>query len=97
MICHIVLFGVRSEVSEAERESVITTMRALPHTIPEIRRYEVMYDEVGSGRSASFGVLSHFDDFAALQRYRIHPDHQAVLVQLETISEWIKSWDYTIP
>lgn len=97
MIRHIVLFGVRPEVTDAERDEVIAATRALPKSIPDVRFYEVMLDEVGGERSATFGVLSEFDDFDALQRYREHPDHQAVYARLQTISAWIKAWDYTVP
>ncbi len=96
MIRHIVLFGVHPHISDAECDAVLDALRALPDAIPEIRLYEVARDEVGGARSATFGVLSHFDDFAALDRYRNHPDHQAVLVRLNEISAWIKAWDYTV-
>jgi hypothetical protein len=57
----------------------------------------VMRDEIGTERSATFGLVSSFDDMDALQRYRDHPDHQAVLVTIRELTEWVKSWDYSVP
>lgn len=97
MVRHIVLFGVRPDVSIAQADELIESIRALNTVIPEIRFFEVERDEIGSERSATFGVLSHFDDMDALQRYRDHPDHQAVLVKIGELTEWVKAWDYTVP
>jgi quinol monooxygenase YgiN len=97
MIRHIVLFGVRSDVSATETDDLIAAIRALEGVIPEIRFFEVERDEVGGERSATFGLISHFDDIEALQRYRDHPKHQAVLVAIHNLTDWIKAWDYTIP
>lgn len=96
MIRHIVLFGRRKEVSDQQIEDLVTALNRLPATIPEIQRYEVRYDEVGGERSATFGLLSEFDDLEALQRYRDHPDHQAVLKTIRELTEWTKAWDYTV-
>jgi quinol monooxygenase YgiN len=97
MIRHVVLFGVRSDVSTAEVDDLIAAIRALEGVIPEIRFFEVMRDEIGAERSATFGLISHFDDMDALQRYRDHPKHQEVLVTIRTLTDWTKAWDYTIP
>lgn len=97
MVRHIVLFGVRPDVSTAQADELIESIRALNTVIPEIRFFEVERDEIGAERSATFGVLSHFDNMDALQTYRDHPDHQAVLVKIRELTEWVKAWDYTVP
>lgn len=96
MIRHIVLFGCREEVEREQIDELIAALQRLPTVIPEIRRYEVRYDEVGGERSATFGLLSEFDDWDALQRYREHPDHQAVLTTIRALTSWTKAWDYTV-
>jgi NAD-dependent DNA ligase len=97
MIRHIVLFGKRPDVSDDQIDALIDSLRALEGIIPEIRFYEVVRDEIGAERSATFGVFSHFDDYDALQRYRDHPDHQNVLATIRELTEWSKAWDFTIP
>lgn len=97
MIRHIVLFRMRSDASEEQTEQLMQDIRALPDVISEVRFFEVERDEIGNERSATFGLLSHFDDMEALQRYRDHPDHQAVLEKIRALTEWTRAWDYTIP
>lgn len=96
MVRHIVLFRTHPHISDAECDEVMASVQALEQSIPEIQRFEVRRDEKGGERSATFGLLSEFGDMDALERYRVHPEHQRVLVRLREVSEWIKSWDYTV-
>lgn len=97
MIRHVVLFRLRRDVTIEERDSLMTDLRRLPEVIPEIRHFEVMLDEIGSERSATYGLLSHFDTMETLRIYQEHPEHQVVATRSAELSEWIKAWDYTIP
>ncbi|GIV96486.1 MAG: hypothetical protein KatS3mg057_1143 [Herpetosiphonaceae bacterium] len=96
MIRHIVLFRLRPEISAGQLDELMDALRALKDTIPEIRSFEVARDEIGSERSASFGILSSFDDFDALRRYQQHPDHQELLSRILLFCEWVRAWDYTL-
>ncbi len=97
MIRHIVLFRLRHEVSEEHMHELMDGLRNLVSHIPEIRSLEVARDEMGGERSATFGLMTTFDDVAALERYREHPDHQQAAARVFAVSEWVKAWDYTIP
>ncbi len=97
MLRHIVLIRARADVPDSDIEAVMAAIRALRNTIADVRLMEVARDENGGERSATFGLVSHFDDMAALERYRVHPVHQEVLARLRAMAEWIKAWDYTIP
>ncbi|NJN67650.1 MAG: Dabb family protein [Chloroflexaceae bacterium] len=96
MIRHMVLFRRHPDASDHQIAALLAMLRKLPETIPEIRSFEVANDEVGSDRSATFGLLSHFDDMAALRRYQEHPDHQAVVAHIRVLTEWSRTWDYTV-
>jgi NAD-dependent DNA ligase len=96
MIRHIVLLRRHPEATDAQIEDLVAALRRLPETIPEIRSYDVQYDEVGGERSATFGLISHFDNLEALRCYQAHPDHQAVLATIRAVTEWSKVWDYTV-
>lgn len=95
MVVHIVLFRLRPDVTPTQRETFITQLRGLLGHIPELRSMDVAEDEVGSERSATFGLYSTFDDMDGLRRYQQHPDHQAVAAPIVAACEWVKSWDYT--
>lgn len=97
MIRHIVFFGVRPDVPAEQVDESIAALRGLPALIPEIRSYEVARDEIGGERSATFGLVSEFDDFDALQRYQTNPDHKAVASRAIALCDWVKAWDYTLP
>lgn len=96
MIVHIVLFRLRPDVTDAQRQEFMAGLRGLVGHIPELLSMEVVEDEVISERSATFGLYSKFDDMDALRRYQQHPDHQAVAGPIVAASEWVKSWDYTV-
>ncbi len=97
MIRHVVLFRLRADVTIQERDSLMASLRKLPEVIPEIRYFEVMLDEVRSERSATYGLLSHFDTIETLRIYQEHPEHKVIAARSAELSEWIKAWDYTIP
>lgn len=96
MVRHIVFFGLRPDVAEAQRNELMESLRGLKAVIPEIRHIEVMPDEIGGERSATFGLLSEFDDYEAMRRYQQHPDHQAAASNVFAHCEWVKAWDYTV-
>ena len=62
------------------------TGSALAGLIPEIRAYEVGVDVVGGPTSYQVGLHSTFDDVEALERYRAHHAHQAVLQLIAEVS-----------
>src|SRR5437868_6583297 len=97
MLVHIVLFRLRPEVAETEILSCMEGLRQLVGVVSEIRGYHVQRDEIGGERSATFGVLSRFDDADALRRYQQHPAHQAAAARPIALSEWVKTWDYQEP
>ena len=70
------------------------SLGALPGRIPEIRGYEFGRDVVRSDRSYDFALVSEFTDLEALDRYRVHPDHQAVVQKLAAACSSILAVDF---
>ncbi len=96
MLRHVVFFKFNAGVAEEEVCDLIESLRALDGVIPEIRDLEVGRDIVRSERSFDFALFSSFDDLEAMQRYQIHPDHQAVVAKVKRLCEKVVAVDYEI-
>jgi hypothetical protein len=94
MITHVVLFKFKPETTAAEIQHLAETLGELPQTIDEIREFRFGTDVIRSERSYDLGLISSFDDLAALQRYQLHPEHQKVLAQVKTIVSSVVAVDF---
>lgn len=83
MLHHVVCLQVPDPV---QAEELANRIHALAGLIPEIRAYEVGVDVVGGPTSYQVGLHSTFDDVEALERYRAHHAHQAVLQLIAEVS-----------
>ena len=79
MIRHVVLIRLRPDVPNDVAGKLIDRLRALPAVIPEIRFYQAGADLVHGANSMDVALIADFDNLDALQRYRVHPAHVAVL------------------
>ncbi|MGD9331382.1 MAG: Dabb family protein [Desulfobacterales bacterium] len=95
MLHHIVMMKFKPDVSEEDIDRMAQMLDALPERIIEIQTYEFGRDIVGSERSYDFALVSGFANLEALQRYQVHPDHQAALVHIRAICEDIRAVDFT--
>lgn len=96
MIKHVVLFKFKPETTEAEIKQLADAFSDLPDTIEEIREFVFGADVIRSERSYDFGLVSLFDDLAALNRYQVHPAHQAVVVHVKQISSAVVAVDFEL-
>ena len=94
MLKHLVFFKFKPEATEAEIGDLVQSLQALPAIIPEIREFQVGRDVVRSERSYDLGLLSAFDDLDAMQRYQVHPDHQAVVAKVKRLCSGVVAVDY---
>lgn len=94
MLKHVVLFKFKPETTEADVEKLAAGLGALPEIIDEIREFVFGRDVVRSERSYDFGLVSSFDDRAALDRYAIHPDHQLVVAHVKQICSSVVAIDF---
>lgn len=94
MLKHIVFFKFKPETSEADIDKLATGLGALPEIIGDVREFVFGLDVVRSERSYDFGLVSSFDDRAALDRYAIHPEHQLVVAHVKQICSSVVAVDF---
>ncbi|HAD04603.1 MAG: stress responsive alpha-beta barrel domain-containing protein [Desulfuromonadales bacterium GWD2_61_12] len=95
MLKHVVLFKFKPEAQTGRIEDLAVGLGALPDSIPEIREFVFGHDVLHTERSYDFALVSLFDDQAALQRYQVHPDHQAVVAIVKEICSSVVAADFT--
>jgi quinol monooxygenase YgiN len=94
MITHVVLFKFKPETTAAEIQQLAESLGELPQIIDEIHEFRFGVDVIRSERSYDLGLISSFDDLAALQRYQLHPEHQKVLAQVKAIVSNVVAVDF---
>jgi quinol monooxygenase YgiN len=94
MLTHVVLFKFKPETTAAQANQLEAALKGLPALISEIREFRVGRDVIRSERSYDLGLISAFDDLAALQHYQVHPDHQAVVTLVKTLCAGVVAVDF---
>lgn len=94
MLKHLVFFKFNDAVSESDICDLQQSLNALPGVIEEIRAFEVGRDIIRSERSYDLALVSAFADLDALNRYQIHPAHQAVIVKVKQLCANVVAVDY---
>jgi heme-degrading monooxygenase HmoA len=93
MIKHVVLAKFKPGVTEADVAELRKRLAALPGIIPEIKGYEFGQD-LRPEKTLDFALVSTFADMAALQRYRVQPDHAAVGKYIRSLCESLQAIDF---
>lgn len=96
MLKHVVLFKFKPETSEAQIEQLAAGLGALPGIVEEIREFVFGRDIIRSERSYDFGLVSLFDNRAALDRYQVHPEHQKVVAHVKQICSGVVAVDFEL-
>jgi hypothetical protein len=94
MLKHVVFFKFKPEAVADEIADLENSLRALPAVIPEIREFVVGRDVVRSERSYDLALISAFDDLSAMNRYQVHPDHQAVVAKVKALCNGVVAVDF---
>ncbi len=94
MLKHLVFFKFKPEAAEGDIADLEKSLRALPALIPEVREFLVGRDVVRSERSYDLALVSGFDDLAAMNRYQVHPDHQAVVAKVKALCSSVVAVDF---
>jgi len=94
MIKHVVFFKFRPEVPEGKILQLEKDLAGLPAVIPEIKEFQIGRDVIHSDRSFDLALISAFTDLDALQRYQVHPNHQAVVALVKEIAEKVAAVDF---
>jgi hypothetical protein len=80
-IRHLVVLEWDSNVDASHIERFTNALADLPALIDEIRTYEFGPDLGLTAGNGHFAILASFDDVAAYEVYRDHPEHRRVIEQ----------------
>ena len=94
MIKHVVFMKFKDNAGEDELRAIREGLAALPRKIPEIHEYVFGRDVGHSERSYDFALVSAFENLEDLEKYRVHPAHQAVVEKIRNASESILAVDF---
>ena len=94
MLTHVVLFKFKPETSPEQASQLEAGLKGLPTVIDEIREFRVGRDIIRSERSYDLGLVSAFDDLAAMQRYQVHPAHQQVVAMVKACWSSVVAVDF---
>ncbi|HEY3380641.1 MAG TPA: Dabb family protein [Vicinamibacterales bacterium] len=101
MVCHVVLFRPRHDLSVADRTGLVEALETALRRIPSIRRFHVgrrirhgtRYETL-MPVDLEYGAILEFDDLAGLQAYLDHPAHQALGARFMESLEASAIYDY---
>lgn len=93
MLKHIVLLKFKENITAEQITDLKNSLLALPKIIKEIKGYECGSDPRPT-KVFDFVLVSTFDDFDALKRYQVQPDHLEVLAKVKNLSARIESADF---
>lgn len=91
MIVHNVLFKLKDS---GRIEETADVLRSMDGKIDVLRHLEVGVDRVGSERSYHIALVTKFDTWEDLERYRTHPEHAPVLAHMAKVVEQAAVVDY---
>lgn len=94
MLTHVVLFKFKPETTAEQACQLETGLKGLPQRISDIREFRVGRDVIRSERSYDLGLVSAFDDLAAMQRYQVHPAHQEVVALVKALCAGVVAVDF---
>lgn len=94
MIRHIVFFKFKADATDGAIVDLEASLNGLPGLIAEIRAFSCGRDVLRSARSYDLALVADFDDLAALDRYQVHPDHQAVVAKVKVLAESVVAVDF---
>lgn len=79
MLKHIVMWRLKDPSDAPELKAIL---EALPAAIEEITSFQVGINTAQGDAACDVVLVSAFADEAALDRYRVHPQHQEVVTYL---------------
>jgi quinol monooxygenase YgiN len=77
MICHVVFYKMRPGTTEADERSLMEQARRELTKLPGVMNLRVGRNIDASAQDYSIALVMEFPDEAALEAYRVHPEHQS--------------------
>src|SRR5262245_21742410 len=102
MIAHVVLLQPKADLSQAQRDDALETLRHGVADVPEIRRFRLGrrvrhglpgYEQLMK-QDFEFALLIEFDDVEALTRYLKAPAHEAMGALFYSATAAALAYDY---
>lgn len=88
--------GETAEARRTNAEQVREALESLPATVPGIRRLEVGLDVRDKPSNWDLVLTVDLDDLAALEAYRVHPDHVVVADLIASLERTRMCVDYEV-
>ena len=86
MVDHLVLFAVNDDATTEDVEGLLTSIRNLRGSIPNVIDLSVGEDFSGRAKGYTHGLFVRFRTADDLRAYLDHPDHRAVVEKLEALT-----------
>ncbi|MHC2999757.1 Dabb family protein [Microbacterium sp. HJ5] len=96
MIRHVAVFRFVPDFTAHERDRWMALVRALPGSIPELRRISIGADVVHGPSSHEIALVADFDDLAGLDAYTRHPAHAEILAISGPVKTSLATVDFEI-
>ncbi len=87
MIDHLVLFTVKEDASSEDVEDLLSRLRDLRSSVPNVIDLSAGEDFSGRGEPYTHGMFVRFRTPDDLQAYLKHPEHLKVVEKLEATTE----------
>lgn len=94
MIQHLVFFKWSDEATAEQVDEIAEGLGNLPDKIAEIKSFLFGKDVIRSERSYDFALVSEFENLEALDRYQVHPEHQAVVAKVKAAASSVVAVDF---
>lgn len=92
-LTHVVLFKLKDNSPENVEQTAVK-LRSLQGNVPTLKSIEVGVNIVESARAYDIGIITRFEDLAAMQAYQTQPFHQDVLAYMNSVMETAVALDY---
>ncbi|MGQ0743783.1 MAG: Dabb family protein [Acidimicrobiales bacterium] len=81
MLCHVVVFDFKPEVTEGQVDQLAAGLELLAAKVDSIRSYRFGPDVGARAGNSRFALVAEFDDLAGFVTYAEHPMHLAFIAQ----------------
>lgn len=92
-LTHVVLFKLKDNSAE-NIEKTAVKLQSLAGNVPTLNSIEVGVNVIESARAYDIGIITRFDDLAAMEAYQVHSFHQEVLAYMKSVMETAVALDY---
>ena len=82
MICHVVLYVMKPGTAEHEEARLVAQARQKIPLVPGVKNFKAGRNLEGDSGTYSVALVMEFENAAALDAYRVDPDHQRFVKEI---------------